>query len=294
MDEGDADLVAIAGGDSTDEPAAWIAGEARRRQQRDRGRRNALVAFEAGQYPPSALARARRLWTVRATAEHESVFVFAGLLPFALGANAGLDTEQVLLGMAEDEMRHAQICAEVARTLGGEPTPSEAPVIRRTGRPVEEQLLGHVIYGNCMTETVNAARLVDCSQTARDPFMKGALLSLLGDEVRHAKFGFALLAAWRPWLETHPDALRALDEALPRSFAALEARLSGVGARRDDFGEHDLALGNPDPARLAEVFYATVEGAVIPGLDRLGLRASAAWRSRPGRRETDASGTPMA
>jgi hypothetical protein len=178
-------------------------------------------------------------------------------------------------------MRHATVCADVARRLGGEPPPPAPPVIPRGTQPIEEQLLQHVIYGNCLTETVNAARLVDAAEQASDPFMHAALLELLTDEIRHAKFGFVLLAEWTAWLASHPETVQALDRFLPGAFAALERTLSGVGASREGFGTEDLALGSPDPGRLAEIFYRTVEEAIIPGLQRAGLAALTAWQERP-------------
>jgi len=258
----------------------WIETEAGRRRSR-RAAADAPPSFEAARYSDAALARARHLWTVRATAEHESALVFAALLPFAAEAGADLDTQAVVLGMAEDEMRHAAVCADVARRLGGTPAPPAPVAIPRSARPIEEQLLKHVIYGSCMTETVNVARLVDASENARDPYMQHALRALLADEVRHARFGFALLADWRPWLAAHPDARRATELSLPQAFAALERTLSGVGASREGFGDDDLALGSPDPARLAEIFYRTVEEAVVPGLAHAGFAAAAAWVARP-------------
>jgi hypothetical protein len=221
------------------------------------------------------------LWTVRAAAEQESALIFAGMLPLALEAGADLDTQTVILAMAEDEIRHAAICTEVARCLGGNPTPPAPPAMPRNTRPIEEQLLMHVIYGNCMTETVNVARLVDAAENARDAYMRQALEALLSDEVRHARFGFALLGDWAPWLAAHPEALQAMEQSLPHAFAALERTLSGVGAPRSGFGTDDLALGSPDPGGLAEVFYRTVEEAVIPGLERAGFAAGSAWNVRP-------------
>lgn len=257
-----------------------MATEAERRR-RETLRRGRVAAFDPAPYASTALERARRLWTVRATAEHESALIFAGLLPFALEAGASLDTQTVIAGMAEDEIRHAHICVEVARALGSEPpAPSTPPVLARTDRPIEEQFLRHVIFGNCLTETVNVARLVDASQHARDPFMRKAVLALLADEVRHARFGFVLLTEWGAWLGAHPDTVRALDAFLPGAFAAVEKALSGAGGPTNGYGDDDRALGSPDPARLPETFYVTVEQAIVPGLDRLGLAASAGWRSR--------------
>ena len=265
---------------AADADVAWMATEAERRR-RAANRRRRVAAFDPAPYSSSALERARRLWTARTTAEHESALIFAGLMPFALEAGASVDVQMVIAGMAEDEMRHALICAEVARALGTEPPgPAAPPVFPRSTRPIAEQFLRHVIFGNCLTETVNVARLVDASEHARDPFFRDALLALLTDEIRHARFGFVLVTEWAPWLLVHPDTVLALDAFLPEAFAALEKALSGVGAPRDGYGDDDRALGSPNPAHLPDTFYVTVEQAIIPGLDRLGLAASAAWNAR--------------
>src|SRR5579863_8350581 len=147
----------------------WMEVEARRRRSR-RAASAVAPSFDPAPYSASALARARRLWTVRATAEQESALIFTGLLPFALEAGTDLDTQAVIIGMAEDELRHATICTEVAHCLGGQPVAAPAPAIPRSQRPVAEQFLMHVIYGNCMTETVNVARLVDLCESVRDRY----------------------------------------------------------------------------------------------------------------------------
>ena len=38
--------------------------------------------------------------------------------------------------------------------------------------------------------------------------------------------------------------------------------------------EPEIALGADDPTLAREVFYGTIEGAVIPGLERLGVSAA--------------------
>jgi hypothetical protein len=42
----------------------------------------------------------------------------------------------------------------------------------------------------------------------------------------------------------------------------------------------EIALGVTDPARLPDTFYQTIEGAVLPGLERFGIEATVAWRER--------------
>lgn len=61
---------------------------------------------------------------------------------------------------------------------------------------------------------------------------------------------------------------------------ALEKQLSGVGGEPKKLTADERALGLPDPARLPETFYATVEGVIVPGLERYGIEAGAAWRER--------------
>ena len=269
------------------EPMSWMESEARRRLRRAGGirRKGNDLAFDRAAYSAPALARAERLWTVRQVAEEDSVLIYAEVL--LMGARAGISraTRAVLVGMAQDEARHGEICRGVVAALssGGGTTatrPSAASAPRASARPVEELFLRQLIFGNCMTETLNVSRLVDMTEIATDPFMREALRQLLADEVKHAAFGYQLLEEWRPWLALHPDAVRAIDAFLPRAFCQLERDLSGVGAPSDGYGPEDAALGSPDPAKLAEVFFHTVEEAIVPGLDRFGFAASAAWAAR--------------
>lgn len=103
---------------------------------------------------------------------------------------------------------------------------------------------------------------------------------LLADEVLHGQFGFDLLDAWTPWMDAHPEIRARLDAYLRRAFAEHERIRSGVGDPRRTLSADEIALGIPDPARLPEVFYPTVEGAIVPALERFGLDATKAWRTR--------------
>ena len=110
-----------------------------------------------------------------------------------------------------------------------------------------------------------------------DPFLKDITRQLLSDEVLHGQFGFFYLEEWRGWLEANPQVLVSLARYLRHAFVVLEKQLSGVGAPPKTLTVDERALGMPDPARLPETFYATIEGAVGP-------RARAVRDSRRGRR----------
>src|SRR5260370_12124479 len=125
----------------------------------------------------------------------------------------------VVLRMAQDELRHAQLCADVAAALG-DTQPMAAPeafvpLARHPGCSPEERALRNIIYGCCLSETVNAARFVDALETITDPFVRETTRRLLADEVLHAQFGYMYLALWRDWLAQPPARLPGLRRLPP-------------------------------------------------------------------------------
>jgi hypothetical protein len=70
----------------------------------------------------------------------------------------------------------------------------------------------------------------------------------------------------------------------PTAYDAGDPRPARQETRRGDFftttGEDDEALGLLTSAAARDVFVATMERAVAPGLDRYGLEATLAWRTR--------------
>jgi hypothetical protein len=241
-------------------------------------------AFDASLYAPEVVAKAREMWRVRMRAEHESVPAFIGLALQMVQANATLDAQAVVLRMAADEVRHAEICGETVRALGGEPACEVAldkPMLAiHRGCSPEERALRNVIFGNCLVETVNTAHLVDVHDSMSDPCLREATRRLLADEVLHGAFGFDYLRAWTPWLDAHPAVRPSIDRYLRRAFVELEHLRSGAGAPPRTLSADEVALGIPSPRRLPEVFYQTVEAALVPALESFGFEAGAAWRAR--------------
>ena len=240
--------------------------------------------LDSVRYLPAARARAARVWRGRAVSEYESTSAFAELAVQVMEANAPVDTTATILRMASDELRHAELCFEVVRALGEAGAPA-APAsftrqARHPGCSAAERALRNVVYGCCLSETVNAARFVDALDQGGDPFVNEVNRRLLADEALHAKFGFLYLELWRPYLTEHAEARAALAGFLPRAFAAIERELA---APRPGFQEptaDEIALGVPTTESLRATFYTTVEQAIVPALDGFGLEASAAWRAR--------------
>jgi hypothetical protein len=240
--------------------------------------------FDDRAYAPSSVAEAIRVWTMRADAEFRSTSVFSALATQLMEASASLDAVAVVLRMAQDEVRHAEVCGRVVAALGGnariQPPPEIAPLARHRGCSAEERALRNVIYGCCLSEMVNTARFVDALDTMSDPYLRDVTRQLLSDEMLHGQFGFHYLEAWRGWLEHRPYVRASLAGYLRHGFAVLERQLSGTGAPPRDLSADDRALGLPDPARLPDTFYQTIAGAIVPGLERFGIDAAEAWQSR--------------
>ena len=242
------------------------------------------AVFDARAYAPAAVERVRGQWRFRVLSEYQSTTVFAQMSVQTMEANAPVDVSATVLRMAQDELRHAELCAGVVTALGDTaplaPPAAFAPLPRHAGCSPEERALRNVIYGCCLSETVNAARFVDALDTVADPFIREATRRLLADEVLHAQFGFQYLELWRDWLAGHPDQVAGLRRFLRFAFAVLERELSGANAQFKAPSPDEAALGIPALASLPATFYQTIEHAIVPALDGFGLEATAAWASR--------------
>lgn len=242
-------------------------------------------AFDASAYSAEVLAEARAFWRARMASEHRSVGVFLELSRQLIEANAPLDAKTVMLRLAQDELRHTEICGVVLRALGETPSLSRdsrvAPLARHAGCGLEERALRNVLYASCLSEMVAAARLVDALEHTTDPLARAATRAVLADEVMHGRFGFLYLEASQGYLAAHPDVRGSLAEYLRHAFAVLERELAGAAlARAHRPSPAAQALGVLDPRRAREVFYGTIEAAVVPALEQQGLDAGRAWRER--------------
>ena len=240
--------------------------------------------FDAGAYDPALVARLRALWLYRMESEHRSTAVFASLGWQMMEAGAPLDMKAMALSMAQDELRHTELCARVVEALGGvarvEVERATSLMPEHRGCSPEERALRNVIYGSCVSEVVNAARFVALLDATGDPYLRDVTRQLLADEVAHGQFGFHYLEAWRPWLEERPEVRASLGRYLRYAFAVYESRHGGGDGPFPARTAAELHAGLPDLAVSRDVLHQTVAHAVVPGLERFGIDASTAWRTR--------------
>jgi len=239
--------------------------------------------FDPAPYPAEMVVKARRWWLDMMRTEYESAAVFVDMCTQLQTVAAPLDVQTVVLRMAQDELRHAAICGRVIEAMGGEARfPASAPrrALPHPDCGADEAVLRSVIFGCCLGETVNAARLAKRLGEVGDPFVRDAFRLLLADERLHAQFGFFYLESRRAWLDAHPEVKTSLGRYLRYAFAALERYMGAVPVDARPLDDAERAIGLPDLTELSISFQETMLNASIPGLERFGIDATTAWRER--------------
>ncbi len=240
--------------------------------------------FDASAYSPALLARLRALWLHRMESEHRSAAVFASLAWQFMEAGAPLDMKAMALSMAQDELRHTELCARVVEAVGGvariEVDRATSLMPEHRGCAPEERALRNVIFGSCLSEVVNCARFVALLDATTDPYLRDVTRQLLADEVAHGQLGYHYLEAWRPWLDARPEVRASLARYLRYAFAVYESQHGGGDGPFPARSPEELGVGIPDLAVSRDALHQTVAHAVVPGLERFGIDAETAWRTR--------------
>lgn len=240
-----------------------------------------LNGFCAADYDPESLRAARAHWRKRMVDEYCSTTVFSGLAAQLVEANAPLDASVVVLRMAQDEFRHAEVCGRVLTALGGVPRArfdaSVKPLAVHPGCSPEERALRNVLVTS-ISEMHSVAYFVASLDRMTDPSLRAVTRHLLTDEVMHGQFGFYYLDGCCDWLSERAETRANISNYLRLVFACCEREFVRESVRPGGADDDALGLVPNDLAR--QVFMDTMEHAVAPGLDRFGLEATRAWHTR--------------
>lgn len=208
-------------------------------------------------------------WWYRAWAERDSARRYDRLLETMRAIDGPTHLIESCARAAEDERRHAVLCARLAARFDAHdpfadrPTPADP--LGPGGLPTARRLLYEMVAFGCVTESLNASLLLETHDRATEPGVRAAAHALLSDEVQHARLGWAWLA-WAEqrgavgWLAQHaPAMLRAAASENLTSGDALCARWSAP------------AVGHlPRDLRVAIFVRCAVE-VIAPGLARFGV-----------------------
>jgi hypothetical protein len=147
---------------------------------------------------PGTRARLARLWAGRAASERRVGRAFAMLAEELSQMNAAPALIALARRAARDEPRHAELCLRLAaRYAGTAPRePAAAPVhLPYLRLPPRTRLTLRCAALACVSETIACAWLGACADLASTPLARAANRVHLGDEIRHARLGWAFLAS---------------------------------------------------------------------------------------------------
>lgn len=258
-----------------------------------------FAAFDAAAYHEPLRRAAAVQWAGRARAEHGSIQQFSQLAHALCNARAPLHLLGPLARLQTDEVRHAELCLQMARACWPEGAATEARVFAWSvptlpwGEPPRAQdgeaaILGWaaeaIAVACCLGETLSRPMLEAIAIVATDPIAEACARQILRDEHLHATFGWEALAWMVPRLRAKH--IEALHRRISRAFAGFAATTAcGISLEEVAGSEIEIVrgaanLGTLTDRQYAMIFYATVEQEIVPRLDALGLRGGEAWASR--------------
>jgi hypothetical protein len=216
-------------------------------------------------------------WRGRMINEHGSARVFEVLADQLHAAGVHADEVDACRSFAAEERHHGVLCGAVVQALGGQ---AIATIDEPLTIPLHEDVsplegaARNLLSICCLSETV-AVSLVGAERLEMpEGSLHDLLTKIYADECGHANFGWRLL----------PELLRTDEQLGERLGAYLQVALNHLV-------EHELAHLPADARWPAEgvqyglcsgsdarqLFFATVEQVIVPGLEAHGLPAKRAW-----------------
>ena len=186
-----------------------------------------------------------------------------------------------MLRAAEDERRHAELCAGLARQYGKQPdADAEEGRIAPASFGVREAALYETVAACCVTETGSVATVASLLAADSFPEVRDTLHQIARDEVVHGRMGWAHLAR-----ESAAYDVSFLARWIPPMLAG--AAGEGLFAPVDDALESAelLRYGVLPQSQKREIFVQTLEEVVFPGLEqfRIDARPARGWLNEQSR-----------
>ena len=217
-------------------------------------------------------ARVAATWAFRTRAEIEATARFARMATELAGVGA---TPVVVRGAAEasaDELRHRDLCARLAAKWGEPDALAHVPPRTRIGRSdmdPRDRLLWEMVAVCCISETMNTSLMTRCMEVAKDEEIRSTLHELLEDEVRHARLGWAHLAA-----ERAGGRGQFLRDVLPLLLDASVEPGFLEGTQPVPWTDALYDYGELPWAELVQIYRDTLNLVIFPGFDAVGIDTS--------------------
>jgi len=180
----------------------------------------------------------------------------------------------------DDEAFHAELCRLTAELYLDEPVAISAATEAHTPAfPVCSARVQHALFAvlhSAVNETIAVNYLSACLAEAESDVARRVLKELLGDEVRHARIGWAVLAS--------PQLGRSERGAIASFIPALLDLCVGTWLANNQVDYPDtLPTGHGciSHASIARAVDAALDDVILPGLEHVGIdaRPGRAWRA---------------
>ncbi len=225
-----------------------------------------MIAIDTAGLAPETTVLLAELWEQRAFSESSVRTVFHQLANDLDATGAHPDVVALARRAADDELRHAAMCTELASAYRGRPVAAAiAPAVRLPDYVPDRRMRAalQAVNLSCIGETIAVAFVEACIAACRDSELRDIHRRHLADEVRHARVGWAHLASL-----THDERARIaawVPELVRVQLAEWESRIS-------ELPEHGVAgHAYPPRAELLTVVRNAVSEVVLPGFAYVGI-----------------------
>ncbi len=258
----------------------------------------AFSSFAVDQYDEPLRRAAAVQWAGRARAEHASVQQFTQLAHALTNVCAPLHWLGALARLITDEVRHAELCAQMAHACWPQglalepgvfawpqpslPWPEPPPATDETA--LWAWAAEAIVVACCIGETLSRPMLEAIAVVTTDPVAEACARQILRDEHLHATFGWEAMTAIVPRLGdrervgVHRRIARALGGFQASTACGIE--VADVAGQAIEIRREGPNLGTLTDQQYAMIFYATLEGEILPQLNALGLDGAQAWAQR--------------
>lgn len=219
-----------------------------------------------------ARVRAGKSWDARMKQEHLAVGAFAMLVTELAAEGCDPIVLSLLTRASSDEVRHAEICREMAAGLLGEEHVAKRvrgipSIPKYPGVSSETRTLLHVVEMCCLSETFTGVFLTDMLSEMGNGTPRMAVESLLEDEIDHGRVGWAFLAA-----RARAKRVDGLASALP---ALIERTMGWVVEKARAHPEPDTkalrSVGYLGSTTAGAIFQRTLRDVILPGFETCGI-----------------------
>ena len=225
---------------------------------------------------PAVRASLRRRWLAAARYEHASVAAFARVSAQLLAQGAPAALVRAAHRAAADEVRHAQVCFELAAHYGAaQESPLEAGALDTQGSVAAgldlEATLREAIFEGALGEGAAALAALEGARGCADPLVSELLATIAEDEQRHALLAYQTVAWALSAESTREQAAAIIRTCLHEGH---ELALADPSANQPSSSGEDLRRhGLVSPERRRALHHESWTRLVAPILETLIARA---------------------